>query len=128
MTLFERTIKGRVAGDDHVIKRTVKDLPAGTALSKAWLTVKESLDDADGSAVVQKEITTTETADGEIEDDGSSDQEGLIRFDLAPADTTAIGTTDRRHYDIQVKLDDGKVETLEVGRIWYEPGATDATS
>jgi hypothetical protein len=104
-----------VAGDHYYIRKTIDDIPAGQILSKAWLTVKANFADAD-PGLVQKAITSTEVGGtGHIEDTGA-DGTGVVRFDLIPADTLAIGLIERL-FDIQVKLDNDNVSTPFSGRI-----------
>lgn len=129
MPNFDATITGFAAGDDLEIRRTLdrseSTLPSGSTITKAWLTVKTALADADVDAVVQKEVTTTDVVGtGRIEDDGTGDTDPVIRFDLTPTDTRAIGVTHRK-YDIQVLTSDSKIYTGEKGHVYAEAEVTD---
>ncbi len=134
-------IKAVVEGDALTIRRTIdrqgSGLASGATLTKAWLTIKSSFDDTDPSALVQKEITTTDQPGiGQIEDDGAGDVDPVVRFDLLAADTEAIvdaarvtaGLVTEKYYDIQVLTSAGGPYTGERGRIFTEPQVTDAQS
>lgn len=99
--------------------------PSGFTVSKAWLTVKAEAGDTDAQALVQKEITTTNVdGTGHIEVDGTGGADIVLRFDLEPADTLAIGTLDDaergRLFDIQFLGSDGYPYTPESGRVWCQ--------
>lgn len=121
---------GLVAGDDFDIERTVTDLPESRTVTKAWLTIKDSPSDPDDQAEVQKTITSSDVADeGVISDTGSgtgADRKAVMLFRLQPADTEKLTTT--KHFDVQVKLDDGKVNTPFVGKISAAHDVTTTTS
>ncbi len=118
-------IRGYVAGDTMTVRRTVNDVPATQVLATAWMTIKVDIADADPGAL-QKEITTSATAAGEITDDGATGT-GIVEFDLSPAETLALGTEVTYLYDVQVKTDTGKVATVERGTIRFIDGVTTAT-
>jgi hypothetical protein len=116
-----------VPGDNISLRRTIardgggvpdEVLPDGATIVKAWFTIKEKVSDADGDALIQKEITTLASAGiGEIENDGSGDTDPVLRFDLVPANTLVIGVLPKR-YDVQVLTSTGEVYTPEVGKIY----------
>lgn len=121
MPTLNSVIDDIVVGDDLTIRRTIDfaltNFPAGTTINKAWLTVKETVADAD-PGIFQKAITTTNVpGTGEIEDDGTGDVNMVVRFDLTPVDTLAIGSELQRPFDIQVKTTLGKIYTPEKGCI-----------
>jgi len=68
-----------------------------------FLTVKNSLTDADSAAVIRKEVTAHDDAEA-----------GESHFDLLTTDNATAGT---RFYDIQLKDADNKIFTL-FGGIW----------
>lgn len=127
-----------VAGDAVrrrvTIDRVASGVPSGVTISKAWLTVKAAVSDADGSAIIQKEVTTSDVpGTGQIEADGTGDVDFIVRFDLTRADVLAIGletsSTPKRFFDIQVLASDGNPYTAEIGRVWCrEAEVTQATS
>ena len=123
-------ISGYVAGDKMDQRRTVPNIPVGRALIKAWMTVKTSPLDLDAAALVQKIITTTPAANiGHIEDDGATDQSGVVLFQFTPTDTgTTLGPDKTFFYDIQLKYDNSDIATLEYGEISFVRGVTDAAS
>jgi len=133
MPNYSATISGFATGDSLVIRRTISrsssGMPSGVFVTKAWLTVKDELTDADVDALVQKEITTTDAPGvGQLEDDGNGDTDPVLRFDLVAADTRAIGAT-HRYYDIQVLLNvNSSIYTGEKGEVWGEGDVTLATS
>jgi hypothetical protein len=119
-------ITGFVAGDDLEIRRTVTDLPA--AIDAAWLTVKLHHGQSDDEARLQKRITTTDVPGiGQIIEAGGPGMDGDLRFDLTPDDTTSLGVKKCVH-DIQIKLSDGKVYTIEKGTIQLTAGVTETTT
>ena len=126
MTQLATTISGFVVGDDLEIRRTVTDLPS--AIATAWLTVKRYAAQADTAAVLQKKITVANVpGTGQIVAAGGIGIPGDLRFDLAAADTTALGARQHVH-DIQIKLSNGKVYTVEKGTIELTPGVTAGTT
>ena len=119
-------ITGFVAGDDLEIRRTVTDLPE--AIATAWLTVKLHHGQEDGEARLQKRITTTNVpGTGWIVEAGGLGADGDLRFDLTPDDTMALGVKQFVH-DIQIKLSDGKVYTIEKGTIQLTADVTETTT
>lgn len=126
MSTLTESITGFVVGDDLEIRRTVSELSAPIAI--AWLTVKLYAEQADEDAILQKEITTDDEAGiGQIENAGSAEVDGELRFDLTQANTTALGTLEYVH-DIQIKLTSGKVFTLEKGTMQLTGDVTRSTS
>lgn len=109
-------ISGFVVGDDLEIRRTVTDLPAD--IEAAWLTVKRYPSAPDVDAVLQKAITTTDVpGTGQIVTAGGVGIDGDLRFDLIPADTTALTSYTTWAHDIQIRTSEGKVYTIEKGTI-----------
>lgn len=106
---------GIVRGDVFSIRRTVNKIPSSRTVAEAWLTVKAAIADADGSATFQKIITSTDVAGtGQIEDTGA-DGSAVLRFDLTAANTTAMTAGTVYYFDIQVRLDNNAILTLESG-------------
>lgn len=121
MPTLDSRIANVVVGDDISLERTIDfvktGFPTGSTINKAWLTVKAALAD-DDPGIFQKAITTTDVSGtGQIENDGGGDVNMVVRFDLIPADTLAIGPRLLRHFDIQVKTTTGKLYTPEKGLI-----------
>lgn len=117
-----------VVGDDFSIRRSITaDGGAGVPqpIVRAWLTIKTRRSDDDDDAIVQKVVTGTYTPFvGEIEEAGDEDTPAVVRFDIVPEESEAIGTK-LRYYDIQVELDDGKIATPQwQGRIKLNPQTT----
>ena len=119
-------ITGFVVGDDLEVRRTITGLTS--AMTSAWITVKRYEGQADLDAKLQKQITTVDVpGTGQIEVAGGVGVDGDLRFDLSQANTTALGLA-TWVYDIQVKLADGKVYTVEKGTITLTGDVTTATS
>lgn len=106
---------GIVRGDQFSVWRRISGVPPGATISEAWLTVKTAIVDVDGSAIFQKDITTTNVpGTGHVVNSGSSGG-GLLRFDLTAANTMAMTAGTLYYYDIQILLSSGDVLTLESG-------------
>ncbi len=121
MPTLDSSIDQIVVADDISIRRTIdfslSGFQAGTTITNAWLTVKANITDAD-PGLFQKAVTTTDVpGTGQIENNGTGDVNMVVRFDLLPVDTTAIGARDLRRFDIQVKTSGGKIFTPESGLI-----------
>lgn len=115
--------------DDVEVTRTITGLTVAQDITKAWLTVKSDLSLTDANAELQLEITTVETAAGQITDDATGDTEGALRFDISGAtDYTNLVANVLYHFDIQILLSDGKLATIEKGRTRWEAEVTQATS
>lgn len=136
MPNFNAEISGFAVGDYITVRRTINrtssNLPTGETITQAWFTVKENITDADGSAIVQKVITTVDDPgnNGHIEEDGGSGAgtaDPVLRFDFLSADTEAIDTN-HRWYDIQVKTSTNAIYTGEKGEIWGEDDVTTSVS
>ena len=112
-------------GDSLDVIRTVTNVPAGETLTKAWLTVKKSNTDAD-PGVLQKVITTTSGAAGQITNAGASGT-GALLFTIASAETAAL-TTSGLMYDVQVITSGGRVLTLELASFNVPSRITGAVS
>ncbi len=128
---FNAKLKDIVAGDDVSLRRTVDraltGLEAGVTITKAWFTAKAALADAD-PGLVQKSITTTNVpGTGQIENDGTGDVNPIVRFDLVPADTLAIGTT-KRFFDVKVRTSGGLVHRVELGETIFKGEVTQVDS
>ena len=122
-TKIDRSALTGVAGDTKVVRRTVRNVDTADPLVEAWLTVKAARGDSD-PGVVQKIITTTDVpGTGHIEDDGSTDGNAVVRFDLSSTDTTDIYNSGV-FYDIQVRTNGSGVKTLALGAVDFEGGVT----
>lgn len=116
-------------GDEFRIQRTYTALQVGLTINKAWLTVKLSDRDLDAAALFpSKVITTTPAAAGHITDDTTTDGALGMYFDLAKTDTILASPEKEYWYDVQVKVTDGSIHTMEKGRICFMRGVTDANS
>lgn len=105
-------------GDDYSVAIAVKDENAAAIDItgwKFWITIKSNESDADGSAVVQKAVTS--------HDDPTN---GLTTVSLSNSDTDSL--LGKYFYDIQFKKADGKVKTLMYGVIDFKYDYTRTTS
>lgn len=106
---------GIARGDVFSIRRTINKIPSSRTVVEAWLTVKAAIADVDASATFQKIITSNDVAGtGQIEDTGA-DGSAVLRFDLTAANTTAMTAGTVYYYDIQIRLDNSAILTLESG-------------
>lgn len=120
-------IRNKTAGDDWTIRRRVVNIPTGQTLTKAWLTVKMSLDEEDSAAIIQKVVDTSEVDGvGCIEDNGAGGT-GVVRFDLTKDDTVKLRPWQTYYYDMQVKTSQNKYDTPDDGTIIAKPQVTRAT-
>ena len=117
-----------VIGDDFTIQRTYTDVPVGSAIAKAWLTIKESDRQLDIDALMQLDITTALTANGQITDADAADGTISMVFKLPRAKT--VLATPRLDYglDVQVLASDGLIHTMELSAIFFVRGRTDAVA
>lgn len=122
---------GLVGGDHFDVERTVTELPDGRTVEKAWFTCLVDLDDPDSEAVFQKEITDQDVAaQGVISEPGTgqgAEREATVLFRLQPSETRKVRGV-KRHWDIQVKLDNGVINTPFGGTIRAAKDATKTES
>lgn len=105
------TISG-VVGGSLTIERYLSGIPAGRSLATARLNVRLRLS---GATVVQKVISTSAGAAGQIIDDGSGlAKRARIQFLLGSADTVLIGTR-RLFYDLEIVDNEADTTVPEVG-------------
>lgn len=122
-------LKDYVLGDDTEIAFELTDWPAGVALAKAYFTVKGSLSDSDADSIIQREITTVLSAEGQITANGSSGTAtGYFLIRHQDPEWAAIRPIGPYHFDIQPITDQSTVQTPIIGTISFQKGATDATS
>lgn len=127
MTKVGVKIKNVVIGDELRIQRTYTGLPAGSIITKAWLTVKKKEKDPDASALFpSKVITASATSAGQITDADTTGGDLAMFFDLSKTDTGAAKPDLEYVYDVQVKRSSGEIHTLEKGTIIFIRGVTDA--
>lgn len=117
-------------GDARTVRRTFKNLPTGVTISKAWLTIKSREKDTDAQALIQKDITTSLTAKGQITDASTSDGQIAMVFEIAKEDSAqaAIKVNVDYPFDIQVLRSTGQPHTLVKGTVRFFLGVTDANS
>jgi hypothetical protein len=108
------------AGDDydHSFTVTRAGAPLNLTAAKIWFTVKEDCVDPDSEAQLQ--YTTDDTSEIEI----TNPTGGVFIVHLKAADTTNMAGT--WQYDLQARLNTGKIITLAHGVIEYLPHVTQA--
>jgi hypothetical protein len=127
MSILNGIISAVVAGDDLDITRTVTGVPATQTLSKAWLTFKSLISDAD-PGLLQKVITSSlVVGQGQITDTGASGT-GALLFQLSGANTLTLPIAVDTRYDIKVLTSAGKIYTVEQGLYTSAGRITVATS
>jgi hypothetical protein len=90
---------------------SVTGIPVASLISQAWLTVKANTTDADASALLQKNITSSLVAGvGRITDTGATDTIGELTFLFTGAQTATLTAGKAYHFDVKMQLDTG--ETL----------------
>ncbi|HMZ20377.1 MAG TPA: hypothetical protein PLD20_20745, partial [Blastocatellia bacterium] len=94
---------------------------------KIYCTIKRNLTDADGAAIVQKTITTTQTASGRITSDGGA---GTLeaRVIISKLESALILPDKVYHYDLRAITAGGDPAVLYTGRIKMRKTPTDANS
>jgi len=127
MTIANGRIDDFVNGDDLEIERTITSIPNGVLIESAWFMVKRNYSDPDERAIISKVATHSNTAgQGWILDDGLGDGEATVRFYLTPADTELLYAYSEYPYSIKIKLDNGRLNTPELGTIvaypWVKQG------
>lgn len=128
MTNIGEKIGPVVIGDDFTIQRTYTSVPVGVTITKAWLTIKESERQLDADALMQLDITTTLTANGQITDADTTDGIIAMVFKLPRAKTILAKPNFDYGLDVQVKASDGLIHTMEITPIYFVRGRTDATT
>ena len=127
MSIFNGSIVAVVAGDDLDVKRTVTAVPATQTLTKAWLTLKAKVTDADPGLLQKTILPGAVAGQGQITDTGASGT-GQLLFQLTIADTLALPVGVDTRYDIKVLTSAGKVYTVEQGIYLASARITVATS
>lgn len=104
LTLYKNSVKQ--------IKITVPDVPSGLTMTKAYLMVKNTWTDSDGSAVVSLTITASPTASGQITDTGA-DGTGTLEFVIGTTALNAITDLSKTYYTaVKVILSNGSAYLL----------------
>lgn len=108
-----------IQGDALQVFRPINNLPTGSTIVKAWLTMKLNIADIDGDAIIQKVITTSNVIGlGQIEADGTGGTKARLRFDIEYIDSQDFVPGIDYWYDIQVKTSGSSgmnVFTVETG-------------
>lgn len=99
-------------------------------LAKAWFTVKRRTVDSDAQAVIQKVITPTPSADGQIDNVGSASPltSATMYFLLTADETAALSDKVLYYYSIKALSLGGAPKTIESGRLRAAAEITQANS
>lgn len=111
----EQVIDDIIIGDDVELVFTVSNVPTGVTFSQAWLTIKKFYSDT--SALIQKIVTSIDSNAGNITDT-------TITIRLQPADTILFYPYAEYVFDIQVKTNADKLNTVFFGKIIAKPQVT----
>lgn len=107
-----------IRGDDTTITVTFKDSD-GVAIditgATVFFTVKSDIKDVDGSALISKDITSH-----------SDPVNGITEVVLTNADTTI--DTGTHLWDLQIKYTNGKIQSVNAGKIQVSKDVTQRTS
>jgi hypothetical protein len=114
MTIQNASIAGICAGNDLDVNRTVPGIPATQTLTKAWLTFKTSVNDAD-PGLLQKVITPSRRGRPRPDHRRRRGGTAQLLFQIADTETLALPVDTPTLYDIKVLTSAGKVYTTEKG-------------
>jgi hypothetical protein len=128
MTKTNVQITNLVIGDTKRITRTYTDLPTGSTITTAYMTVKKRDTFADAAAVVQKSITATVSSAGQVTDATTTGGSIAMYFNMSKTETANFVAGIAYVYDIQVVLSGGEVHTMERGTMTWIRSITDASS
>lgn len=104
-------IKDFVLGDAFLVTGTFGNIPDGSTVDEAWLTIKQ-VKDADASdptpnAKVKKNITAAASADGQILDTGTGtapNRTAMVSFKIATGETLDLEEDREYFFDVQIHL------------------------
>lgn len=117
-------IRGFVIGNDFPIFRTIRGIPLGFPVEKAWFTVKASVTASDESSAFQKIITENyDPLQGQITNPGTKGT-CTIRFDVSADESRKLSPGREYVYDITIRTSDGKTYTPEIGKLKGEAPVT----
>lgn len=105
---------GIVRGDAFPVTRTVIRIPPGNTIVAAWLTLKSAYSASDVAALFQKAITPNPSSDGIVTNPGA-DGVGEVLFEVREGDTLLMVADEEYYYDVQVKLSNNNIRTIERG-------------
>lgn len=120
-----------VRGEDRSLPRTVDLTPLdGDSLVMAWFTVKANETDSDADAIFQKEITSAQDANGQIDVTGGGNPivNAHLNFLIPSASTLLLDAWRYYFYDIKGLSSGGAKKVLEAGRIIAAEQITQAES
>lgn len=127
MTKTGIKISNVVIGDAFAVKRPYTTNVTATLVSKAYLTIKKRAKDPDSAALVQKMITTSASAHGQITDNNPADGGIALTFNFSSPDTINAKPI-AYFYDVRIIMASGDPHTMETGTIEFIKGYTAATS
>jgi hypothetical protein len=102
--------------DTYKLVRTIPSTPDDSSITDAWWTVKEDPTDPDSNAMFSLHITPTESDSGQVFN--YTDLTAQLSFIVQPTDSTLMDGVATYYYDIQVKLLNDEVYTIETGKLF----------
>jgi hypothetical protein len=102
--------------DTYKFMRNIPSTPNDELISDAWWTVKTDSVLPDDEAIFSLHITTTLTTSGIIYN--YLDLSARLLFTTQPTDSAMMDVLTTYYYDIQVKLANNEVYTVEYGRLF----------
>jgi hypothetical protein len=123
MPEMNASISDLVAGDSRSIRALLTDLPYGDHVIETWLTIKDSIEDLDTAAIIQKNIVPTSSIlDGQIKQTDDCFAECI--FNLRPIETILLDPGTTYLFDIQIRSMQGAIYTPVKGTIETIQGVT----
>lgn len=121
-------IRGIVVGDDCYLSTPTDGLVSGESATKAWFTIKKLITDTYTNAKLKKVITTTFSAtDGHITNPYNAGTAEMY-FNLDKASTKLLDADYPYEYDVQILLNNGRIETGLRGKIYFTSQVTEVES
>lgn len=103
------------SGDTYILDRYITTLSGYNLISDAWWTVKEATNVSDANAEFSLHVTTSGSTHGQIIKTNDYTQ---LHFIASSSDTTPLYGLETYFYDIQVKLSNDYLYTIEVGKLF----------
>lgn len=118
-----------VKGNVLRVNRNISLLPSNPnqTADKAWLTIKEKVEDADPGKL-QISINTSPASAGQVIDPDGTDGLATVAFVLSVAQTTTFDPDYLYYYDIKIHMTTGEVYTPEQGRLLVKQFITQAAT
>lgn len=103
---------GLIVGTDRRFRLALTEMPTGKTISQAKFYLKVAEEST--SALIEKTITTSASAQGQITDAGT-DEEAELYYNLTNTDTAALSRKVTYHYYAKLTYSDGVIEVPVFG-------------